>query len=68
MGLSTREKRKELNDYCVHRGDSDQCDGCILNNPIFSCAFSSASDEEINKMYEQYLGGLNESHINSSNT
>lgn len=55
--MEVREKRKELSDYCNWQGDGDQCDGCVLNCKVFSCAFNSAPDEEINKMYERYMEG-----------
>lgn len=55
--MNTNNKRKELTDYCNFRGTEDQCEGCILNSKEFSCAFSSASDEEIKRMYERYMEG-----------
>lgn len=55
--MNTTQKRKELSDYCNWRGYDDQCDGCVLNFKEFSCAFASASDEEIEKMYERYMEG-----------
>ena len=55
--MNTNAKRKYLLEYCNFRGLSDQCDGCVLNFREFSCAFESASDEEIEKMYERYTEG-----------
>lgn len=55
--MNTKQKRKELTDYCNWRGTSDQCDGCILNFKEFSCQFNTASDEEINEMYERFMEG-----------
>ena len=55
--MNTKQKRKHLSEYCEHRGMSDQCDGCVLNFKEFSCGFNSASDEEIEKMYERYMEG-----------
>ena len=55
--MNTQEKRKLLSDYCNFRGDIDQCDGCMLNFKEYGCDFSSASDEEIEKMYERFKEG-----------
>lgn len=55
--MNTAEKRRHLSEYCEHRGMSDQCDGCVFNFKEFSCGFNTASDEEINKMYERYMEG-----------
>lgn len=50
--MKKRIRRKYLEEFCESRGYSDQCDGCVLENKDVSCAFASASDEEIEKMYE----------------
>ena len=48
----TINKRKELEEYCEHRGWSDQCDGCPLQ--VFeNCQFNKLTDEEIDKMYKR---------------
>lgn len=52
--MNIKEKRKELSDYCDWRGYGDQCDGCVLRFKDFSCAFASASDEEIEEMYKKF--------------
>ena len=50
--MKKRIRRKYLEEFCESRGYSDQCDGCVLENKDVSCAFSTASDEEIEKMCE----------------
>lgn len=50
-------KRKYLNDYCEHRGMEDLCDGCNLEGKEYGCNFSSASDEEIDDMFDVLTGG-----------
>ena len=56
--MDTQEKRKLLSDYCNWRGDIDQCDGCMLNFKEYECNFASASEEEIEKMYERFKEGF----------
>lgn len=50
-------KRKYLNDYCEQRGTEDLCEGCKLDGSDYKCNFSTASDSEIDGMYETLTGG-----------
>lgn len=50
-------KRKYLNDYCEHKGMEDLCDGCNLEGTEYGCNFNSASDAEIDEMFDVLTGG-----------